>query len=301
MKKLCLVLLLVGGFLLVERLCHKATDGFALNKTIYPLTEELADELEPFSVKHKHAKDILTNHSFHYLASGAQCYAFDSDDHKYILKLFKFQHMRIPPWIKYLPLPTSLERYRTAKLARKRQVIAELFGSFQLASRYLKEETGILFLHLRKTSDFQAQLTIFDKIGKQHKLNIDTTYFVLQLRADLAYDKINEWMKKGKISKARDGIRSLVALAATRCEKGLFDKDPDFRTNFGFVKGRATQIDIGRFSKRRHHCKKSICQPEIIRITREFRKWLQEHHEALVEVLDEEVNKVMIDHGTDSA
>ena len=301
MKKMLLILFLVAGFFALERLCHKATDGFALNKVIYPLKEELAEKLEPFSVEHKHAKDILTNRSFRYLASGAQCYAFVSDDQKYILKLFKFQHMRIPPWSQHLPLPSFLDSYRQAKLAKKRQIISDLFDSFQLASRYLKEETGILFLHLRKTSDFESQMTIIDKIGKQHRLDIDQTYFVLQMRADLAYDKINDWMKKGKIAKARAGIRSLVNLAATRCEKGIFDKDPDFRTNFGFVNGKATQIDIGRFSKKRIACDKTICQPEIIRITRAFRQWLRKNHEALVDVLDEEVNKIMQDNGAKRA
>jgi len=297
MKRFLFLTLFVAGFLGTERLCHKATDGFALNKITYSLVDELVEEAVLFSVEQKLAKDILTEEKFHYLASGAQCYAFVSENKKYVVKFFKFQHMRIPPWLKYIPLPAPLNAYRNAKLEKKRQSIQELFNSFKLADRYLKEETGILFLHLCQSSYFDGKMTIYDKIGGCHKLDLDSTYFVLQTRADLAYRKINEWMKKGKISKARDGIRSLVAVAMQRCEKGIYDKDPDFKTNFGFVNDRATQIDIGRFSKKTMACDPAICGPEIIRITKELRSWLKTHHEELVEILDDEIKKAINDHG----
>ena len=293
MKGALVIIFGLIAFFGVERLCHKATDGFAINKIAYPLDEELLSHDEPYSVEQKIVVDVLKTQTFRYLASGAQMYAFTSDDGKHTLKLFKFQHMRIPPWFKHIPLPDKLNGYRQKKLARKRKVIQDIFNSFNIAYHDLKEDSGLLYLHLRKTTKLDGQCKIVDKTGNSFHIDLDTTYFVIQRKAKLAYDKIDHWMRSGRIDKARDGIKSLVRLVAKRCKKGIFDKDPDFKTNFGFVGNQATQIDLGRFSKEPRQSDPQIFSQELTRITKDFRTWLEHNHDALVEVLDEEVEKAL--------
>ena len=99
-------------------------------------------------------------------------------------------------------------------------------------------------------------------------------------------------MHFGNISKARSGIKSLVKLAFKRCQKGVFDLHPSFKNSFGFVNGKAKQIVINHYSQNTREIDPEVYGPEIIHMTRPFRNWLEKYHEALVEVLDEEVKKI---------
>src|SRR5258706_12163985 len=76
-------------------------------------------ELSPLSAQEKENIDKILTEPFSFLGSGGQCYAFVSKDEKYVLKFFKQ---------KANPCP--------------------LFNSCKIAYETLKEETGMLALHL---------------------------------------------------------------------------------------------------------------------------------------------------------
>ena len=280
------------GFVCLERLCHKATDGFARNKIICPAEYRLEQGEDHPSIESQAAYHILTSQPFRYLSSGAQSYTFLSDDNNYVVKFFKFQHMRIPPWMKYIPLPKEVDAYRNLKIEKKQQITRDVFNSFSIAFHKLRKETGLVYLHLGKTGFMNGTLRCYDKIGVCHELDLDEMYYVVQHRADLAYSQINYWMQYGRVSEARAGIRSLVELSLNRCLKGIYDKDPDFSTNFGFVGDQAIQIDIGRFSENKGQSDPTVFKHALIHITHTFREWLKEHHDVLVEVLDEEIDRI---------
>ncbi|MEI8329191.1 MAG: hypothetical protein WCG14_04250, partial [Chlamydiia bacterium] len=48
--------------------------------------------------------------------------------------------------------------------------------------------------------------------------------------------------------KAKQAIDSLIEYLEYRCRQGLADQDPHLAINFGYVKGKAVQIDVGSFS-----------------------------------------------------
>ena len=111
--KFFLFLLLFFG---VERLCHRATDGFALVNIYSPKGSDHGLQTDfPLSIS-----NVNLDQPFYYLNSGSQSYVFLSNDGQTILKFFKFQHMRIPPWIEYLPLPSSLAEKRAKKREKKK-------------------------------------------------------------------------------------------------------------------------------------------------------------------------------------
>ncbi|WP_158307214.1 hypothetical protein [Simkania negevensis] len=280
-SKFFLFLLLFFG---VERLCHRATDGFAMVNVYPPQGDYSAWEaVEPFP----HEISML-DQPFHYLNSGSQSYVFLSEDGETILKLFKFQHMRIPPWLEFLPLPNSLSHKRDKKRLQKRKTLESALSSYQIAFEKLREETGILYF----STHFGKKITIYDKIGKKHIVDLRHTAFVLQKRATLVYDTIDTWMGHGQREIAEQGLRDLLQLALARCQKGIFDKDPDFSTNFGFVKNRPVQIDVGRLTLDEEEKKPEIYQNEMIRITRDFQKWIALNHTELLPIFDEEIERI---------
>lgn len=279
MRFLLKIFLIVSAFFWVERFCHKATDGFAM-VNVYPPqgNHQMWERIEPLDPQ-------LISSPYRYFSSGSQSYVFISEDNQTVLKLFKFQHMRIPPWLEYLPSFPYLE----AKREKKRQVLEKTFSSISLAYDFFREETALLYIHLAPTDHLHTQVTLIDKIGKKHVIHLDQIPFLIQRKGTLAYQAIDEWMEKGEIEKAKQGIKNLLHLALQRCQQGIFDKDPDFSTNFGFIGSAPFQIDFGRFVADETEKDPTIYQPEMIRITRHFHHYLEKNHPDLLHCFEEEL------------
>ena len=117
MKRLVKIFLFAILFFGVERLCHKATDGFAIVNIYAP----------PGDNSKRHRAEMpdpkLLTQTYRYLNCGSQSYIFVSEDGKTILKFFKFQHMRIPPWLDFLPSKGKFGKNRL----KKRKILEETF------------------------------------------------------------------------------------------------------------------------------------------------------------------------------
>lgn len=145
----------------------------------------------------------------------------------------------------------------------------------------MREETGLLFLHLNKTNHLKKTLTIYDRLNIAHQIDLDQVEFLVQKRADLVYPCIDTIAKREGLESAKGAISSLVQLLELRCQRGIFDKDPDLNTNFGFIGKQAVQIDIGRFRHDDRKISANAHRDEILRITDNFRQWLDQNHPSL--------------------
>lgn len=151
-----------------------------------------------------------------------------------MLKFFRFDHLRPPLWLTHFPLPSFLHAYRDGKIALNKGKTERTFESYKIAYQDLKEETGLVFVHLNRSDDLKLQTTIIDKLGIPHCLDMDSMHFILQRRAQLLYPVISQWMENKQLEQAKNGMKELLALLVSRYKKGIGDKDPDLRTNFGF-------------------------------------------------------------------
>jgi hypothetical protein len=93
---------------------------------------------------------------FNYLGSGEECIAFLSSDGKYVLKFFRTRNLTPKTWLKFIPLP-GLEQYKFKKIDKRMIRHRELFTSYKLAYEDLKEETGLIYIHLNKTKNLHAK------------------------------------------------------------------------------------------------------------------------------------------------
>lgn len=271
-KQSILLLFFLPLFYGVERFCHKKTDGFALVNIQSPYQDSSS-----WILHQELSHPEIFDQPFYYLDCGAQSYVFESRDKNYVLKFFKFQHMRIPPWISALPLPLSLEEKKREKIERKRAVRDELFQSIAIAYNQLRDETALIYAHLDKTSHLKKQVKIYDKIGVVYTLNLDDYPFYVQKKARLVSDYLKE-------NPSDELIKSLMGLCIRRNKKGIKDKDPDFITNFGFIDGKAVQIDVGRFSPMKEE--REPPREEMVRISCNLKEWLITQKSPLASKLD---------------
>lgn len=275
MRLLKLALFIVC-FFGVARFVRGQTDGFTWAKVRSDLAfnaEWTTDRPVP----------TMLNQKFTYLGKGAQSFVFASEDGQYVLKFFRHHHMRAPGIIRILPFAWAQNKAQKKALKLRKD-----FLSYKIAFQELPEETGIVYLHLNKTDHLKKKVTFVDKIGIAHEINLDDMEFMVQKRAQLLYPAIAQLMDNHQESQAKQAIADLLDLLKKRCQKGIFDKDPDLNTNFGYVDGRPIQIDVGRF----RYEKREGYQEEIVRITDHFHQWLMVKYPALDDYLREKLHEI---------
>ncbi len=279
MKRWVLVLsfpLIVWG---IERFCHRQTDGFSITRISSDLSFhpewEVEGEIPSFF-----------DQSFIYLGKGAQSFVFASQDGQYVLKLFQHYRMRPPPWAS-IPF---LRHYAQEKIKRREALLDHDFNSYVVAFQHLKEETGLIFLHLNKTDHLNKSLLLVDKIGISHLIDLDKVEFLVQKRAHLVYPTIQDALAQGDRVHVKQIIDSLIELFITRCCKGIFDKDPDFATNFGLCDRKAIQIGVGRFQPDSSRSDPLIYKDDLIRATDSFCQWLYKQDPLLGDYLHDKVH-----------
>ena len=261
----------------VCRFTHNKTAGFRISK-IQHNTFEGAGAHEDTRVR-----EILAQ-SFTYLARGKQSFVFVSKDGKTVLKLLSNHYQRRIRLLELLPT-CAWQKKQLDYFRHKLNLTGE---SYRLVESELREETGLIFLHLHKTDQFKQTVTIVDKLGIKHEIDLDSTAFILQKRATLAYPQLETWIRTHDLEAAKMGLASYVQLLKTRFEKKIADRDPLIRTNIGFRDGQALFLDLGPFSKN------VVKDPhaEVDKITSSLRAWLRERDPSLALFLEEEIGKI---------
>lgn len=267
------------------RLAHHKTEGFRLSKIQNNTFDSLAD-LHFSNEGEARAQAILTQ-PFTYLARGKQSFVFLSQDGKTVLKLLNNHYQSQIRTYSLLPKMA----WKEENLSYFQRKLKETCQSYLLSFSQMKEETGVFFLHLKKSDHLKQKVKIFDKLGIAHEVDLDKTAFILQERATLAYPQFEEWLEQKKFSTAKEGISSLLSLLKIRLDKEINDKDPLIRTNVGFIEGKAHFLDLGPFSKNSAPKTAEEKRQEVKKITHSLRLWLAEREPSLAEFLDAELSK----------
>jgi hypothetical protein len=178
-----------------------------------------------------------------YLGEGSQAVAFLTEDGKSVLKLFKATHQK----------PFKLKRLfgqkdKAQSAVKWKNKFEETTRRTALAYDELKEESALLYLHFEATEQ-ALQITIKERSGKERTLALNQLPFVLQKKAILAPNYLSDLIAQGELKKAREAISSLKALFESRASKGISDPRQTLTTNYGFIDGKAVQIDVGKIEK----------------------------------------------------
>jgi hypothetical protein len=239
MKKTFKILLALAIFIALDRFCHEATGTFSLYKITLNRPED-----PTWNDPSQHPPSL--NEPFTFLGHGNESFAFLSADKKTVLKVFKLQFLR-PAYFKEMvraPLaewPETLVRARKARLDRT-------FSSIKIAYDLLREETALEYVHLTPTTHFTKPLILIDKLGISHTLDPNSLKFVLQKKADLVFPTLDVLVSQKKYDAVQAHVDSLLNLIEKRAALGIVDRDATLGTNFGFIDGKAVEIDIGSFS-----------------------------------------------------
>ncbi len=246
-------------------LSEKATERFALMRIQCQLPGDPALDCSHMPIEQEEEITRVLSQPFHYLSRGGQCFAFVSDDGKYVIKFFR-------------------QRSSKYKGEKKKAMYQMYFESAALAYRELREESSLIWVHLSRTPTQPRVLKIYDKLHIAHNVYLENTIFVLQKKGILPVDYFSALVKNHALEQAKQGLIDMASLIAQRCNKGIDDIDAALHKNMGFFDGQPMFIDIGNFRKASQQ-KNQIHSEDATKPINEFYLWMEKTHPELLAAL----------------
>lgn len=268
------------------KLYYELTAGFTVATISSDLSYNPQWESNPLSQEQKKEVNSALSQSYSYLAKGCQSYVFISEDDKFVIKFFKFQHFRPKYWVTLFDFIPWVNEYQQKKMAEKRELLETTFESIKIASNSLKNETGIVYLHLNKSNDLKESLILKDKLGWNHTLDIDNFEFVIQHRAESIEKSINQMIEKKDQDKAKLLIDRLLIMLLSEYSRGFADNDHALMQNTGVLNGYPVHIDIGQFIYNPIVQTPEVYKKELFDKTFFLHQWLQKKYPDLADHLE---------------
>lgn len=283
---------------LVVRGYNYLTDDFRLGNITYELPYHPEWKItSPSAEKEKELVEIFEQ-PFRYLTKGAQSYVFSSDDGKYVIKFFKFKHLRPSYLIDMLPNIGFIGSYKTKQTARKERKLAGVFQSHIIAYNNLRQESGLVFLQMNTKQNTSRFITIFDKMGFKHTIDLQSYPFVLQKRGISLQETLNALLKEGNVSIAKQKIDQIFALFAKEYALGIYDDDHGIYRNTGFLDNNAVHLDVGELIADESLKKPAFAKKEALYIGKKLKTWIQTNHKIYAKTLSKQIDKSIETHIT---
>lgn len=281
LRKICVIVVGIGFIYALGRLYFAVTAGF----TVDNITAHLPSDPRWQIAKPLPEEDSIISKAlsqpYTYLGKGCQSYVFASEDGAYVIKFIKFQRFRPQYWLDQLSsLPWFADFYKE-KSKEKQYKLDKLFTSWKLAYENLKQETGVLFVHLNATPYWNKELTITDKAGFTYTISLGKIHFLLQHRAEMLKQTIDQYMGEAKVKEARTLIDSLLEMLLSEYMRGYADNDHALMQNTGVIEGRPIHIDAGQFIFNPVVQNTDLFTREIYDKTYNFSKWLEQKYPTL--------------------
>ncbi len=193
---------------------------------------------------------VVTQQQLNWLGRGAQAYAFETGDGKFVVKFFQIGRIKEDDvekgFIGELFSKESKEK-RKQRLEHRR----EIFSSSKMCYEELPEETGIIYVHLNRTEDKIKGIKLVDRYGQSHRIRGDDACFVVQKKAKYLIQTISAHMDNGEFEAACARIDQIINLLYSVARKGFTDGDDALirNNNIGFAEDKAIYIDTGHITR----------------------------------------------------
>jgi len=297
MKKFIVRLLILSAIFLslyvLGRLYYKVTGGFMVSNIASDFAFQPQWEVRPLAGSEVQEFERAIDQPYRYLGKGCQSYVFSSEDGQYVIKFFKYQRYRLQSWLVYFPPLPAVVKYRQEKIEKKWNKLDGFVRSWKIAFENLKDETGLVYVHLNKTDNLHRQMTIYDKIGKQHIISLDQMEFCIQRRANMLCETLLEYRNKEDLPAAEQLVHRLLNTILSEYSRGLADNDHALMQNTGVVQGKPVHIDVGQFVFNEAVKQPEIFHQELVTKTYKFKIWLREYYPDLADYLEAELHQII--------
>lgn len=292
-KIFLLILVITASAYGLGRIYFHVTDGFTMENITSDFPYDPRWEIRPLNPQEQVVVDNVLNQKFKYLGKGCQSYVFESEDGNYVIKFFKYQRFRNKFLIDTFTFIPAVNRYRDIRAAKKQRKLEGVFSSWKIAFEDLKPETGLVFVHLNKSSNLQKTILFTDKTGIEHSVNADEVEFLVQRKAKMLCPTIDAHMANNDIQGAQELLLKLLGTILSEYNRGYADNDHALMQNTGVMDGTPVHIDVGQFVKNPEVMQPIVYKQELFTKTYKFRIWLKEHHPELATFLEGQLREII--------
>ncbi len=273
---------------------HFFHSGFRLQKIAFVIPEKEQWKSSVSEEEMSRIKEVLEQ-PFFYLDKGRQSYVFSSRDGKYVLKLFRYHLVKKRFSLYVLRYLKFWDPKKKQRLFNKKKQLQSWMESYHLAFERLKEETGLLYMHLVKTEGL-PKARIKDGLGRSFTLDLNTCGFLLQKKTSLFSSVVKNLVAEKKRDLLRQVMKAYFKTVASRHQKGIVNKDHSWIKNYGIIGfSEAVEIDVGRYSVVSAAKTRKKLAFDLYSYTSPLRCYLEKNYPEIMqdyqEVLEEEVAK----------
>lgn len=205
---------------------------------------------------------------FSYLDRGKQSFVFISHDQKYVLKFFDARCMRSG----MMPFLFSIGKKQCSKKLK------QLFEGYKIAYEHDPSHSGLLFVQLAADSSYHLIVTVTDRFGFKHDIDLSEVPFVLQEKGVPLRQLITSLLEEGNVAETKRRLRLIVDMYVDEYQRGVFDSDHNFMYNTGFVGEKPLRIDLGRLHLEEKIKDPAVYQQDLEKIAvQRLGDWLERH------------------------
>lgn len=287
------LVVIIVSFILV-RLYFRVTDDFRLSNIVYETPYRSEWQTPPLSADENEKLNYVLGQEFTYLGKGAQCYAFVSQDQQYVLKFFKFKHLKPSFFVDMLPPIFPFKEFKKNLAIRKKRKLLDVFEGYRVAYNLHKEESGLLFMQLNIINNPKRKVTLRDKLGFRRLIDLKNLVFILQKKGQTLRTVMTNLLSKGDHETAKRRIGQIFDLYASEYRKGIYDRDHGVMHNTGFVGEQPFHLDAGKMTKEDAMKLPKISKQDIEIVATKIHTWLNKnypkHQTAISKYIEEKVS-----------
>lgn len=256
----------------------KSTGRFYVDYVTSEMTFQPEWEIPTLTKTEEKQLNAILNQTFHYIGKGGQAYAFESQDGQYVLKFLKFKYLRprlSETLISFIPF---FEDKKANEMQRRKRKFYDLYRGYKSSYDYLRETTGLLFIHFNPTFGRFGSQDFFDKRGKKHSIDIDQVVFILQKKGELLNKVVATALDQKDFAKAKDAIFKTLEMYLKHYEKGFYDRDYGVMHNAGLTSDGPIHIDLGKITYSEKIKEKSYQKEDLLLVINDMMEWLQKNY-----------------------
>lgn len=273
------LLFILFAFILTAtlRIYFRTTDDFRIANITYDIPYRSEWEIPPLTNLEKEQLDNILQQDFIYVGKGAQSYAFASEDERYILKFFKFKHLKPSFLVSILPDIPPFSEYISQVTLRKNRKLNSIFQGYRLAYDLNKEESGLLYIQLVPNGQ-EKLVSLIDKIGLKRTVDLGSVVYIIQEQGRTLRSTLDELLANQNVALAKNRISQIFSLYLSEYQKGIYDRDHGVLHNTGFVGERPFHLDVGKLSKDDNMKNPDVYHKDFKKVISRISPWLYENY-----------------------
>ena len=271
---LCIISALLFGLV---RIYYSLTDDFRISNITYQMPYHPEWETVKLSAEEQQQLNQILSQKFHYIGKGSQSYAFGSDDGRYVIKFFKFKHLRPSLLFGILPKLPFISNFQEREIFRKKRKLNSNFAGYKLAFDRNREGSRLIYVQLNP-SRLDHFVTVVDKIGMERAVNLGNIPYIVQEKGQTLRTLLGESLSQGDVEAAKQKINQIFDMYLKEYSKGIYDHDHGVMHNTGFIGDEVFHLDIGKLVAKEQMKQQEYYEPDLILVANKIDQWVKDHY-----------------------